>query len=54
MLATQLSEEELQEEINKAEGLDITCNFCQHTYHLDAKDLSEVLKMKKENIFNVK
>ena len=54
MLATQLSVEELQEEINKGEGLDITCNFCQHTYHLDVNDLQEVLKMKKDNIFNVK
>jgi molecular chaperone Hsp33 len=54
MLATQLSEDELNEEINKGEGLDITCNFCQKTYHLDSEDLKEILKMKKQNIFNVK
>ena len=54
MLATQLTEEELQEDINKNEGLDITCNFCQKTYHLDSEDLIEILKMKKQNIFNVK
>ena len=46
-LLTQLSEQELQEEINKEEGLDITCNFCQHTYHFDSEMLKEVLKLKK-------
>ncbi len=54
MLLTQLKGEELTEDINKGQGLDITCNFCQHTYHLDTNDLKEVLKMKKENSFQVK
>ena len=54
LLLAQLSEEELVEEINKEEGLNITCNFCQHVYHLNKEDLQEVLKTKKENEFNVK
>ena len=53
-LLTQLSEKEINEEINKHEGLNITCNFCQRVYHLDDEDLKEVLKIKKENEFKVK
>ena len=53
-LLTQLSEEELQEEILKPEGLDITCNFCQQTYHFDSDMLKEVLNLKKLNKFEVK
>lgn len=54
MLLTQLQEAELNEDILKGQGLDVTCNFCQHTYHLETDDLKEVLKMKKENSFQVK
>lgn len=53
-LLTQLTTQELQEEIDKNEGLDITCNFCQKTYHLDSKDLNEVLRLKNENKYKVK
>lgn len=53
-LLTQLSFDELEEEINKNQGLDITCNFCQKTYHLSSDELKEVVKMKKENKYNVK
>ena len=53
-LLTQLTTQELQEEIDKNEGLDITCNFCQKIYHLDSKDLNEVLRLKNENKYKVK
>lgn len=53
-LLTQLTVEELQEEIDKNQGLDITCNFCQKTYHLNSKELNEVLRLKNENKYKVK
>ena len=53
-LLAQLSEDEINEEINKHEGLNITCNFCQRVYHLEEEDLKEVLRLKKDNEFNVK
>ena len=54
ILLTQLTNEELKEDIEKNEGLDVTCNFCQKTYHLETKDLTDVLKMKSENKYQVK
>lgn len=54
VLLTQLSEKELEEEIKKGNGLDITCNFCQHTYHFDSDDLQSILELKKENKYQVK
>lgn len=54
VLLTQLEEKELEEEINKGQGLDVTCNFCQHTYHLDTLQLKEVLALKKQNKYQVK
>lgn len=54
ILLTQLSEEELNDDILKDQGLDITCNFCQHTYHLTTQELKEILKMKKEISYTIK
>lgn len=54
LLLTQLTEEELDEEINKDEGLDVTCNFCQHKYHFNSKDLLEVKQLKKEKDIVIK
>ena len=54
ILLTQLTNEELLEDINKNQGLDVTCNFCQHTYHLNNDDLREVLEIKKQNKYQVK
>lgn len=53
-LISQLTENELQEDIDKGEGLDITCNFCGKKYHLDTDDLIEVLNIKKKDIYKVK
>lgn len=53
-LLTQLSFEELQEEIDKNEGLDVTCNFCQQVYHLGNEELQEVIDLKKQNKYKVK
>ena len=53
-LITQLSFKELDEAIKDNKGLDVTCNFCSHTYHLSDDDLKDVINMKKENHFQVK
>ena len=53
-LLTQLSDEELNEEINSEKGLDITCNFCQQVYHFDSEQLKEVLKLKHSKEYKVK
>lgn len=53
-LLTQLSEEELNEDINNNKALDVTCNFCQHVYHITPDDLKDVLKMKKAYKYEVK
>ena len=53
-LLTQLSEEELEDEISSDKGLDITCNFCQQVYHFDTSSLKEVLQLKKQAKYEVK
>ena len=54
ILLTQLSEDELKEDIASNKGLDVTCNFCQKVYHLDSNELEEVLFLKKQNKYQVK
>lgn len=53
-LLTQLSDEELNEEINSEKGLDITCNFCQQVYHFNSEQLKEVLNLKHSKEYKVK
>lgn len=54
LLLSQLTNKELDEEISKGEGLDVTCNFCQQVYHFDVEALKEVKEFKKNNKFKVK
>lgn len=54
MLLTQLSEEELDDDIRKNQGLDVTCNFCQKTYHITTDMLRQVKEDKKNDIYRVK
>lgn len=54
MLLTQLSEEELDEEIKKNQGLDVTCNFCQKTYHITTEMLKQIKEDKKNDLYRVK
>ena len=54
LLLAQLNETELDEEINKGEGLDVTCNFCQQVYHFDSEVLKEVKQIKQNSNFQVK
>ena len=49
-----MSEEELNEDIKNNKTLDVTCNFCQHVYHVTPDDLKDVLKMKKTFKYEVK
>ena len=35
----ELKIEELEDEISKGTGLDVTCNFCQKNYHLNYIDI---------------
>ena len=54
LLLTQLNSDELDEEINKGKGLDVTCNFCQHVYHYDVEALKEIKEIKNNSNFQVK
>ena len=53
-LLTQLSKDELNEDIAKGEGLDVTCNFCGKVYHIDTNGLKKVLEMKEKRLFNIR
>ena len=53
-LLTQLSKDELNEDIAKGEGLYVTCNFCGKVYHIDTNGLKKVLEMKEKRLFNIK
>lgn len=44
-LLSHLKKEELEEEINHG-GADVTCNFCQKSYHINADDISKLIKEK--------
>lgn len=46
MLLTQLTYQELDEEISNETGLDVTCNFCQHKYHFTKQDLIDIKELK--------
>ena len=54
VLLSQLTNEELDEEIASNKGLDVTCNFCQKVYHYDSEALKEVKAIKQNNKFEVK
>ena len=46
-MVMQLKDDEILEEIEKDEGLDVTCNFCNKKYHLTTEDLKEIYSSKK-------
>jgi molecular chaperone Hsp33 len=54
LLLTQLTSDELDEEISKGKGLDVTCNLCQHVYHYDVEALKEIKEIKNNSNFQVK
>lgn len=44
-LLSHLKKEELEEEISHG-GADVTCNFCQKSYHINVDDISKLVKEK--------
>ena len=54
VLLTQLTKEELLDDLSKNKGIDVTCNFCQKHYHFNNEDIKDIIDLKEKNIYNVK
>lgn len=54
ILLTQLGKEELEDYITNGKCLDVTCDFCQHVYHITPEDLKKVYELKLQNKYQVK